>query len=594
MNELGKDVHPIFVNESGRHWFTALNAYRYLRDHDGNTARVWSNSDRMFNWMLRNMPFIRPDFSSIRSDEYPIRLWTVAVFIFGVLPLLRKRGIGRLLIGDEFDTTRKLTYEGITHYDGLYDQSRYFDNALSRFFMKKGWNISQFSVLRSLSELLILKILVKRYPELQRQQVSCHAAHEKEGRIYPCGNCEKCRRIIGMLEALDEDPRRCGYDTEQIGKALEKLATASVKQIGSDASHLYSLLLGKNRIETTPHTLRLAKAHPHIMMMRFDSERSVIKDIPNDLRIPLFRIYEQYAGGAVRLINKKWQKTDVYREPDMTVPYPFELGDSKSAENIAADFLWAEMSWPAIEEKLREVDLAILPCGSIEQHGPHLPVDVDAFDAEYLARRVAEACSKPRPFVLPRVSYGVAYHHEDFKGTVSVSNDALAKFIYDIGMSLARNGIKKLLILNGHGDNTPTLNYAAQMINRDANIFVCVETGETSDEDLYTLIDTPNDIHAGEIETSTTLAIRPHLVNMDKAVNNTPDFGSVYLDYTSKRGVSWYTRTRNISSTGVMGDPTKASPEKGRKMWEIMIAHLVIFVEQLKSTNLEDLYQRKY
>ncbi len=594
MNELEKEVYPIFVNESGRHWFTALNAYRSMKEHDPGTSRVWCNSDRIFNWVLRNMPFIRPDFSNVRADEYPVRLWTVAVFIFGVLPVMKKRGIGRLLIGDEFDTTRKLSYLGITHYDGLYDQSRFFDNAMSRLFMKKGWNISQFSVLRSLSEMLIQKILVKRYPLLQQEQVSCHAAHEHEGRIYPCGNCEKCRRIIGMLEALNEDPRHCGYESAQIENGLKKLGSAGVKQIGPDASHLYSLLLDKGLIESNEHTRRLAKAHPHVMMMRFDNERSVIKDIPNDIRIPLFRIYDQYADGVVRLTNKRWKTTDVYREPDMTVPYPFELGDSKSAENIVADYLWGEMTWPEIEEKLQSVDIAILPCGSIEQHGPHLPVDVDAFDAEYLARRVAEACSKPRPFVLPRVSYGVAYHHEDFKGTVSVTNDALGRLVYDIGMSLARNGIRKLVILNGHGDNTPTLNYAAQMINRDANIFVCVETGETSDEDLYNMIDTPNDIHAGEIETSTTLAIRPHLVKMDQAKNSTPDFGSVYLNYTSQRGVSWYTRTRNISKTGVMGDPTKASAEKGRKMWEIMIAHLVIFVEQLKSSNLEDLYQRKY
>ena len=73
--------------------------------------------------------------------------------------------------------------------------------------------------------------------------------------------------------------------------------------------------------------------------------------------------------------------------PDMGIPYPFELGDSKGAENIVADYLWAEMTWPEIEEKLNLVDLAILPCGSIEQHGPHLPVDVDAFDAEYLAKK---------------------------------------------------------------------------------------------------------------------------------------------------------------------------------------------------------------
>lgn len=132
------------------------------------------------------------------------------------------------------------------------------------------------------------------------------------------------------------------------------------------------------------------------------------------------------------------------------------------------------------------------------------------------------------------------------------------------------------------------------MINRDANIFVCVETGETSDEDLNRIIDTPNDIHAGEIETSTTMAVRPHLVNMDKASDSTLSFGSVYLDFSSTRGVSWYVRTKKISNSGVMGNPTLASVEKGKKMWKIMIAHLVKFIEELKSSNLEDLYQKRY
>ena len=124
LRECGHEVHPIFVNESGRHWFTALNAYRYFAAHIENTARVWTNSDRLFSWMLRHLPFVRKDFSRIRSDEYPIRLWTVAVFLFGALPILRKRGVGRLLIGDEFDTTHRSSHRGINHYDGLYDQSR--------------------------------------------------------------------------------------------------------------------------------------------------------------------------------------------------------------------------------------------------------------------------------------------------------------------------------------------------------------------------------------------------------------------------------------------------------------------------------------
>ena len=258
------------------------------------------------------------------------------------------------------------------------------------------------------------------------------------------------------------------------------------------------------------------------------------------------------------------------------------------------EYLWENLTWKEIEERLKIVDTAILPCGAIEQHGPHLPVDIDYYDAWYLANKVAEACSDPKPFILPPVPYGVSYHHEEFKGTLSVTNHALAGFIYDIGMGLARNGIKKIIILNGHGDNAPTLSYAAQMINRDAEIFVCVETGETSDTDLYDLIKTHNDIHAGEIETSTTLALRPDMVNMDLAVNETLEFGSKYLDYTSDHGVAWYVRTKKISESGVMGDATKATAEKGKKMWEIMISHLVKFVEEIKRSKLEDLYQKKY
>jgi creatinine amidohydrolase/Fe(II)-dependent formamide hydrolase-like protein len=257
-------------------------------------------------------------------------------------------------------------------------------------------------------------------------------------------------------------------------------------------------------------------------------------------------------------------------------------------------YLWGELTWPEAGKCLQQVDIALLPVGSIEQHGPHLPLDTDTFDANYLALRVAEACSNPKPLVLPNIPYGVSYHHDEFKGTVSISNDALAKLVYDIGMSVSHNGIKKLVIINGHGGNSPALNHAAQMINRDAHIFVCVDSGETSDVDIYALVETPNDVHAGEFETSTSLAVRPHLVKMDQARREVPEFSSRYLDFTSKRGVSWYAYTRKISHSGVMGDPTKASSEKGKKFWEIMISHLVALVEDLKSMTLEEIHQRKF
>jgi len=305
VNEIG-EAYPVFINESGRHWFTAVNAYRHFKAIEPNTEKPWCNSDRVFNWMLRQLPFIRENYAEIRADIYPIRLWTVAVFLFGVLPVVLKKGIGNVLVGNEYDTTVKGETAGIPHYNGLYDQSKYFDNALTRYYKSKGWQINQFSILRSLSELLIMKILTKRYPDLQQHQVSCHAAHKDGERMLPCGKCEKCRRIIGMLRALDENPSRCGYTREQIAAGLKALARQSVKQIGSDASHLYYLLLSKKLIEKNDHTKRLAKPHDEITRLRFDTERSTLSDMPVNIRRPLFDIFCIYADGAVQRKEHRW------------------------------------------------------------------------------------------------------------------------------------------------------------------------------------------------------------------------------------------------------------------------------------------------
>lgn len=323
IKEIG-EPYPVFINEAGRHWFTAVNSHRYYKAHEPNTEKPWCNSDRLFNWMLKQLPFIRENFANIRSDIYPIRLWTVAVFLFGVLPITRKKGIANILIGDEYDTTMKGNLYGISHYNALYDQSKYFDNAMTRYYREKGWNIYQFSLLRSLSELLIMKVLIKRYPELQKHQVSCHAAHEVDGRMYPCGLCEKCRRIIGMIAALDENPENCGYNAVQIRNGLDALSSKSVKQIGSDAAHLYYVLLDKKLIERNAFTNRVAKKHPEIMKLRFDRERSNPEDMPAHIRKPLFTILSNYSEGAVRRINNQWVDMETDDEFLYETKYKFD------------------------------------------------------------------------------------------------------------------------------------------------------------------------------------------------------------------------------------------------------------------------------
>jgi creatinine amidohydrolase/Fe(II)-dependent formamide hydrolase-like protein len=599
LNELGCETHPVFGNESGRHWFTALNAFRHFEKNIPNTARVWMNSDRVFAWMLRHLPFIRRDFASQRADEYPIRLWTVALFLFGALPILYKRGVGRVIIGDEFDTTTRLSHGGIPHYGGLFDQSRYFDNVMSRYFNRKQWGASQFSILRTLSEFLIEKILVERYPHLFEHQVSCHAAHVESGRVHPCGRCEKCRRIVAMLVANGADPCQCGYTREQVPRCLQAVAKLGLHQERPGTQQLMWMLSEKGAIDPPAGQKKNIRPRPEVLKLRIDQEKSPLGSMPVDLRKPLFRIFLEHADGAVRRVGRTWLDVDILRHPSINRPYAFErsavgMGKSKISTASVDGYILGELSWPEAKKRLKEVDIALLPVGAIEQHGPHLPLDTDAFDAEYLAKQVASRCSDPKPIVLPLVPYGVSYHHDDFPGTISITNETLARLVYEIGLSVSRNGITKLVMINGHGGNGPSLNFAAQRLNRDAHMFICVDTGETSDVDIEAMVKTQNDVHAGEIETSTTLANRPHLVKMDKAEKLIPKFSSRYLSFTSKRAVPWYAFTKKISENGVMGDPTQATAEKGREMWRIMIENLVEFVEEIKKMTLDEIFQKRY
>ncbi|MCB9641337.1 MAG: creatininase family protein, partial [Myxococcales bacterium] len=560
------------------------------------------NSDRVFTFMLRQLSFVRPDFARLRADIYPVRLWTVAVFLFGVLPEMKRRGIGHLVIGNEFDSTMRERWKGLTHYSGGYDQSRFFDHAMSRFFTRKGWQIRQYSIVRPLSELLIEKLLFERYPHLLAEQVSCHAAHKEEERIRPCGRCEKCRRIQAMLTALGADPAICGYTPEMTAAALKELPNRPLKQEDDAYDHLLYMLDQKGALELPDERRRALRSCEHIGQVRFDREHSQVQDIPQGLRGPLYKIFLEHADGAVERHGRMWQPLDILDSPTIQLPFPHERshdshlitpprkGDESpqssspaketqavttpkaektepsnastlaqeeavaaetsvqaenteptapyesagtssydeipavgaeypasvlgalpaegaaplqaSRENVddghpfplpprpRRDYLLRELTWPEAEQRFRETDVALLPVGAIEQHGPHLPLDVDAFDADTLARAVAARCPAPRPLVLPLIPYGVSYHHNDFGGTLSVSNETMSRMVYEIGLSAARNGITKLVIINGHGGNGPSLDFAAQMINRDARIFVAVDSGETSDVDIYEMTET--------------------------------------------------------------------------------------------------------
>ena len=311
LHECGVETDPIFVNEAGRHWFTALNAYRHYAAQVANTARVWSNCDRVFAAMLRHLPFVRRDYHRYAWNGYPIRVWTVPVFLFGVLPLLRRRRAAGLAAGNEFDTTVHGLHEGIPHHFCLYDQSRDFDLYLNDYFRRKRWGVKLFSLLRPLSGLLIQKQLLRRYPLIQRLQMSCHRAHSDGERMRPCGTCEKCIGVMAMLSAFDGDPAACGYAPEQLARCLDELPVHGTWQEPVALRHLAFLLHEKGLLRAAMVGSCAAERCPEVMKLRFDGEHAALDDLPAALRRPLYRLLLEEAAGAVRLSGDEWVDFDL-------------------------------------------------------------------------------------------------------------------------------------------------------------------------------------------------------------------------------------------------------------------------------------------
>jgi creatinine amidohydrolase/Fe(II)-dependent formamide hydrolase-like protein len=242
-----------------------------------------------------------------------------------------------------------------------------------------------------------------------------------------------------------------------------------------------------------------------------------------------------------------------------------------------------ELTWVDVKEFLEEHDVAVVPVGSCEQHGPHLPIDTDAYDAFWLSLKAAE---KARcALVAPPIYYGLSSHHMDFPGTVTLNPHTLEQLAYEVAYSLIKHGFKKILFENGHGGNSPALESAAQRIKADTNAFVAIDTVSLIPDFLEKSIETSYDAHAGEFETSTTLANRENFVVKErikkpKITLPKSKYTKIGLKETGPK-VSWSFRTKEVSETGVIGDPTKASKEKGEAAWKLAIERLADLLTEL-------------
>jgi creatinine amidohydrolase len=227
------------------------------------------------------------------------------------------------------------------------------------------------------------------------------------------------------------------------------------------------------------------------------------------------------------------------------------------------------MSEHDFKAALKKTKLAIIPVGSLEQHGNHLPVSTDSLIAEYIARLVAE---KVIAFVLPVISYGVSFEHKPMFN-VSLRNSTLSTMICDACVSLAENRVKEIIILNGHHGNMGALQYIAQELHgrlpRDVRVYTI---------HYWQLMKSEFD-HAGEVETSLVLAIAPELVKMDRAMPNSKKLSKSKAAYSSITNAPG--SFPKITGNGVWGDPRKATAAKGEKWIEEITAGLTKTIIEL-------------
>jgi creatinine amidohydrolase len=219
--------------------------------------------------------------------------------------------------------------------------------------------------------------------------------------------------------------------------------------------------------------------------------------------------------------------------------------------------------WDGSIDDIADTDLAILPVGSIEQHGHHLPVITDWAIADAVGRGIAE---KSGGFFIPALPISTNKEQRGKRGSVGMHSDTFYRMITDICIDLKNQGFKRIGIVQGHG-GIFVMNPVVRELNADHNpdLFVAkLDISEICWPQYKSLgiVDSDNGLHAEEIETSLMLHLYPELVHMDKAVDFIPDVPRSYLNYG---GILRY------SPDGVWGMATKASAEKGKKLLEFSI-----------------------
>jgi len=255
---------------------------------------------------------------------------------------------------------------------------------------------------------------------------------------------------------------------------------------------------------------------------------------------------------------------------------------------------WMEMTWADIAAAGEAVRrwIAVLPLAAVEQHGPHLPLGVDAYIAEAYLARVRKILPEALPATfLPVQRVGVSAEHLGYPGTLTLSAATAIKAWTEIGESLARAGLRKLLLVTSHGGNVAAMELVARDLRTRLGM-LAVTVGWHRfgyPEGTFSGEERRHGIHGGDIETSLMLAAMPDTVRTEKAAQATPATIAMarefkWLGAYRPAGFAWM--TQDLNATGAVGDATQASAAKG----DAALAHgAQAFVELVREMDRFDL-----
>ena len=232
---------------------------------------------------------------------------------------------------------------------------------------------------------------------------------------------------------------------------------------------------------------------------------------------------------------------------------------------------WEQLRSPQLKSLADVNAIVVVPVGSMEQHGPHLPVKVDALLATEVARRAALKAKTRQPIlVTPTVWCGLAEHHMDFCGTLTLDFETFHALLRNLCRSIRHHGFRRIFLLNGHGGNIAALNVICSELVRELDGLRVVSgtywtLPEVAEKFAEILEVQQNVRHAGEAETSMMLALEPELV--DQSILNQAD-GTPEIPFYGS-GVSRWVSFKEVSANGVIGSPSVATAAKGELLLEV-------------------------